>query len=230
MYLIAQQTNVALPVKFENASVAYETYSAPSDISSFMSTTIESFQVGSTRYKLLRPYTLAYSLGLSQWVCRIPDVPIFEGSGLDFSSAMEDLKLNLHVEFQRLYRKRPFQMNEIERTKWKSLSNTIDILSYRQSTPIITQEIGKISFGKIDRPDKIHWLSGHDYKIDPFKVPSDLMACMTGQWIEASVEREPINHSITQLLTIKKIHFRIPSKDKQKEFWESLPKVNQLLH
>jgi len=230
MYLVAPHTNIALPVKYENAYEAYETYSAPSDVSSFMSTTVEEFQVGSTKYKFLKPYTLVYSLDGSKWLSRIPEVPFFEGNGNDLSSSLEDLKIALHVEFQRLYRKRPFQMSQEEKTKWKYLSNTIDILSYKLTTPIITQEIGQVSFGKINRPDKIKWISGHTYKIDPFSVPSDLMTCVTGQWIEASLEREPIKHSITQIITIKKIHFRIPNEDQRKQFWESIPKMNQPAH
>ena len=184
------------------------------------------FNVGQTFYKFITPANICWSPTVDGWGCYIEELRNYTGVAQMLKDAFTELKVNIHVDFQRLYKKRPFEMAEQERLIWLRLTNIIDLLHYRTTTPIVMKEIGSISYGMISRPFAIEWISGKTYLIEPHKVPGDLMGCKPGQWIEAVVKRDPLTYREFEIESITKISFHLPSETEVKKFWESLPKAD----
>jgi len=195
-------------------------------ISSALSELRTKLSVGQTYYKLIKPILVNWIPMDQVWVCYIMELNNYIGNGNTIDQAFEELKLAIHTDFQRLDKKRPFEMDEEESNKWTQLTSVIDLLHYKMTTPIVTREIGEVSFWKISRPYSIKWISGQTYIIDPYKVPAELMSCRPGQWIEAVLKRDPITNREIEIESITKISFRIPQPSEVKALTESLPKAD----
>lgn len=206
------------------AEVEYETR-VPTDMSSF-TWPLREFSVGSTAYRFFKTVQRNEIPSEDGWLSYISQLPNYTGKGQTAEEAFEDLRVNIHVDFQRLLRMRPFEMSEEEKSKWSSLASVIDLLEYKITTPLIVREIGQVSHGMISRPKRIKWIRDENYIIEPSRVPGELMACATGQWIEAVVKRDPVSHKILEIESISKIKFRIPRESEIKEIWESMPRTN----
>lgn len=188
--------------------------------------TLGNLGFGKTTYKFLKEITLnnIRDSRSGDWTCWSSE---FEtsilGKGNNSQLAEEDFKSQLHAIFQRFYHMRPFEMDELERYQWQKLVNVIDVHNYRTTTPIVVQEVGQVSFGKINRPYRIKWLTGHNYIIDPSKVSPELMSMKTGQYIEAVVKRDPVAHNILEIVSVKPISFHLPNDKVAKKFWDEMP-------
>jgi hypothetical protein len=183
------------------------------------------FVVGRTYYRFVGPVSVSWTPIDKGWACYITELRSYVGKGDTIKTAEEELKLAIHTDFQRLERKRLFEMDEEERIKWTQLTSVIDLLDYKMTTPIVTREIGEVSFEKISRPYSIKWISGQTYVINPYKVPAELMSCRPGQWVEAIVKRDPITNREIEIESITKISFRIPQESEVKALWERMPKA-----
>lgn len=117
-------------------------------------------------------------------------------------------------------------MAEQDQVRWMEITNIIDLLDYKTTTPVVVREIGCVSYQRISRPARIKWLSGKNYCIDPDKVPGELMSCGPGQWIEAIVKRDPITHLEIEIESINRISFRIPTDSEVRGFWDNLPEAD----
>jgi len=186
----------------------------------------EDMRVGSTYYRFMRPATVNYIRAPRGWTSYISSLVGYVGEGATPERAFGDLSVQIHTNFQVLLRKRPFEMNGDEQSKWVQLTSVIDLLYYKTTTPIVTHEIGRVSFARIARPHHIEWINSTPYPIDPEKVPAELMSCRTGQWIEAVVRRNPVSHAILGIESIRKISFRIPSESELNLIWEAMPEAN----
>jgi len=195
-------------------------------ISSVFGWQVYQFDIGATSYRFLQPVNVSCSPTIEDWVCYINCLGNYAGIGSNREEAFEQLKISIHVDFQRLCRKRPFEMDEEERANWMQLANVIDLLHYKRTTPIVVKEVGCVSYGRISRPYQIKWLSKKNYIIEPSKVPGELMSCRTGQWIEAVVKRDPVTHREIEIESISKISFRIPSESEAREFWKDMPEAD----
>jgi hypothetical protein len=183
-------------------------------------------RIGETYYRLIGPAAVSYIPRAEGWACYLNGLTGWLGNGGTPEQAFDDLKIQLHTIFQTLLRKRPFEMTEEERSRWVQLTGVIDLLYYKTTTPIITHEIGQVSFGKIDHAHHIEWINGTTYLIDPEKAPGELMSCRTGQWIEAVVRRNPLSHTILEIESIRKINFfRMPGESELKSGWEAMPEA-----
>lgn len=216
-------------ISFEDESLSSESYYPEKRASSEHSSTLDnftSFEVGNTKYILICPLNIT-TVYLDQkyiWLCQS------QTSGLKYvgiskknrESAIEDFKYQLHIRFQQLYAKRPFEMTEDEYNEWIKLANTIDLLHYKTTTPLETREIGCVSYWKLSYPYRIKWITDENYIIDPSKVPGELMSCKTGQWIEAVVKRDPVNYKVLHISSFKKIRFHVPSEEEAQRNWEKL--------
>jgi hypothetical protein len=156
-------------------------------------------------------------------MCYVHSLTEYVGQGDTPTQAFEDLSVQIHTAFQTLVRKRPFEMDEDERSRWVRLTGIIDLLYYRTTTPVTTYEIGQVHRDMIARPHRIEWITGKSYVIEPHRVPGDLMGCPPGQWIEAVVRRDPMSHSVIQIESIRKISLHIPNKSELKSAWETMP-------
>ena len=187
---------------------------------------MEKFSIGSTSYKFFKVVQRCDLPVEDGWISYINELHTYTGKGKTVEDALEDLKINIHVDFQRLLRMRPFEMSDEEKTKWSNLASIVDLLEYKMTTPMVVREIGQVSFGKISRPQIIKWIRDEEYFIDPDRVPGELMGCATGQWIEAVVKRDPVKHKILEIESINKIRFRIPNESQAKRIWENIPKAD----
>ena len=183
-------------------------------------------RIGETYYRLVGPAAVSYVPRAEGWTCYVHGLTGWLGSGGTPEQAFDELKVQLHTAFQTLLRKRPFEMTEEERSKWVQLTGLIDLLYYKTTTPVITHEIGRVSFDQIARPHHVEWINGTRYRIDPERVPGELMSCRTGQWIEAIVRWNPVSHAILGIDSIHKISFRIPSESELNSIWEAMPRAN----
>jgi hypothetical protein len=201
-----------------NASLVTEDYCA-SDV------TLSDLKFGETEYKFFQNISVLGLYDISEgWLCQSRNLGnSFVGMGDTFTSAFEDFKNQLHVTFQRLYRKRPFEMSVQEKEQWNRLVNVIDVYHYRTTTPIVVREVGQISYGMISRPYRIKWLTGYNYVIDPYRVPPELMSLKPGQYIDAVVKRDPVTHKEIEILSVQSIAFHLPTEAEAKNFLETLP-------
>jgi hypothetical protein len=186
-------------------------------------------KVGDTKYRLLSSIdTQVYFDPIDKkWECRnfsgtINYIGISEATRED---AIENFKLQIHIRFQQLYSKRPFEMTEDEYIEWIKLANTIDLLHYKTTNPIETREVGCISYWKVSYPYRIKWLTDENYIINPSKVPGELMSYKPGQWIEAVVKRHPVSYKVIRISSIKKIRFHIPRPGEAQSDWDKMEKI-----
>ena len=186
-------------------------------------------KVGETKYKLLSSIDalVIYNLIEKHWECHNPSGK-FKYIGISKDSqtaAIEDFKIQIHVRFQQLYSKRPFEMTEDEHDDWIKLANTIDLLNYKTTAPLKVREIGCISYKNYPYPYRIKWLTDENYIIKPSKVPGELMSYKPGQWVEAIVERCPVNHNVLGISSVRKIKFHVPRPEEARKYWDNMGRI-----
>ncbi|MFC1677350.1 hypothetical protein ACFL3G_09860 [Planctomycetota bacterium] len=190
---------------------------------------MQEIRVGETNYKLLSPIKalVSYDPNEKKWECRFPPRKLdYVGISNDsHEDAIAKFKYQVHVRFQQLYSKRPFEMTEDEYDEWIKMANTIDLLHYKTTTPIETHEVGCISYGKLSYPHRIKWLTDENYIINPSKVPDKLISCKTGQWIEAAVKRDAVTHQVRNISSIKKIRFHLPRQEETHQYLDNIGKI-----
>jgi hypothetical protein len=190
---------------------------------------LREIKIGDTKYMLLSSIDtqVYFDPTEKKWECRnysgkINYIGISDTSRED---AIENFKLQLHVRFQQLYSKRPFEMTEKEYDEWIKLANTIDLLHYKTTTPLETREIGCVSYKNFPYPYRIKWLTDENYIIDPSKVPGELMSYRPGQWIEAVVKRHPVSYKVLIISSVKKIRFHIPRSGEAQNYWNEIKTI-----
>jgi hypothetical protein len=189
-------------------------------------TILGSLKIGNTIYRFLQEISVksVRNHQTEDWICWSSSLDdSIVGKGDTFSSAENDFRNQLHAVFQKLYRKRPFEMNAQESSLWEKLVNVIDVHHYRTTTPLIVREVGQVSYGMISRPYQIKWLTGHNYIIDSSRVPDNLMSMRTGQYIDAVVKRDPVTHKVLEIVSVKSISFHLPNNNEAKRIWEEMP-------
>jgi hypothetical protein len=211
----------------EDRPYSFERISSHVNSSSFYP--LPEIKVGETMYKLLSSIDTLVSFDPidKKWECRnvsgtFKYIGVSEARRED---AIENFKLKIHIRFQQLYSKRPFEMTEDEYNEWIKLANTIDLLHYKTTNPIETREVGCISYWKVSYPYRIKWLTDENYIINPLNVPGELMSYKPGQWIEAAVKRHPVSHKILSISSIKKIRFHIPRPEEAQSDWDNMEKI-----
>ena len=187
---------------------------------------INKISVGLTAYELVRPIQVNHSWE-ELWFCWAQEFGFnYVGQAETLSKAYDNWQELVHADFQKLYRKRSFEMTDTERERWKLLVAVIDVFNYKQTTPLSLREIGCVSYGKKAYPTRIKWINGSYDIISLSQVPPELAECQPSQWIEAIVKRDPIMNRLITIDHIEKISsLRIPSLEKLQENWESLPKA-----
>jgi hypothetical protein len=226
MFYAAMQHNIDAVMMQSVTQPAEEFLKGSEQISSAFSKQMYEFSVGAARYRFVHPIIVNSLPSREGWNCFISDVSNYAGTGDSAQEAFEQLKISIHVDFQRLSRKRPFEMDEKESANWLQLANLIDVLHYKRTTPVVVREVGCISYGMVSYPYRIKWLSGRNYIIELEKVPGELMSCRTGQWIEAVVKRDPVTHREIEIESISKISFRTPNESEAREFWADMPEAD----
>ncbi len=146
------------------------------------------------------------------------------GSGSTPRDAFLDWRDQIHRLFQSLYAKRPFEMKDDEKAWWLILENEIDVTVYRNNTPLVVKQIGKVSHGMRSHPVKIAWEDGTNESIKLEDMPAEFAGYRPGQPFEAIVERDPIDYRILNVIYVRRIH-DLPwlSREEFDEFVGSIP-------
>jgi hypothetical protein len=221
MIVMPPNVNYLPPVRMSysaEAVVEWEELGAAGEV-------LRDLQFGKTIYRFLKQIALnnIRNSETGEWACWSSELNAsIWGKGDNSQSAREDFKTQLHTVFQRLYHMRPFEMEELERDQWQRLVNVIDVHNYRTTTPVVVQEVGQVSFGKIARPYRVKWLTGHNYIIDPGKVAPELMSMKPGQYIEAVVKRDPVTHRELEIVSVRPISFHLPNETAAKRIWDDM--------
>jgi hypothetical protein len=143
-------------------------------------------------------------------------------------AARDDWLYQVHETFQDLYGKRAFEMSEAELNTWGLLEDMIDVVGYRNSTPLILREVGWVSRARPE-PNRIRWIDGRQESVDLESMPGAFAAYKPGQWFEAVVERDSLTGRLLQVVSVQRIPAMHPmSEGRLSEFLQSLPGTNEL--
>ncbi|GIW79532.1 MAG: hypothetical protein KatS3mg105_1339 [Gemmatales bacterium] len=180
--------------------------------------------VGETIYHLRNPVQAVFLFKGACWEIWVQGFsPDFIGYGDSPEAAYEDWRDQVHESFQDLYRKRPFEMEDEERRRWKDLEDLIDVVAYQNETPVVFRQLGQITQAR-PLPRQISWVDGIKEIVRLELMPAEFAAYKVGQWFEAIVERDRLSWRL------RKVHYvqRTPalgsmSKSELSNFWNSLP-------
>lgn len=189
---------------------------------------VHNIRVGSTSYELIRPVQINFTWIENTWMCWADELGFtYFGEGETLPESYNNWENLVHVSFQILYHKRPFEMIPEEQKQWNLLISVIDVLHYRQNNPLSVREIGCISFGMYPYPTKIEWITGGSDYFSLSQVPPELAECKSGQWVEAVVKRHPVTNRLLSIEHIQKIKSLFePSSSLLNSEWESTPRAN----
>jgi hypothetical protein len=189
---------------------------------------VHNIRAGSASYELIRPVQVNFTWVGNMWMCWSDDFGFaYVGTGESLPSAYSNWENLVHVDFQTLYHRRPFEMAPEEQKRWNLLVGTIDVLHYRQNTPLSLREVGCISWDKYQYPTRINWINGSSDYFSLSQVPPELAECKPGQWIEAVVKRHPVTNRLLTIEHIQKIKsLFMPSPSQLNRDWESVPRAD----
>lgn len=163
--------------------------------------TVTELNIDGTRYPLRTSCRATYILVKGDFVVE-GFSPRFAGHGKTEEMAREDWLRSVHLSFQSLLNKRGFEMTEEERKTWALLSSRIDVPVYRNQTPLVTREFGRISQAR-PYPLEIQWDNGIKESIQLDQVLSpDFITFKAGQPFEAVVSRHPVDGHLMRIVYI----------------------------
>lgn len=191
---------------------------------------ITDVRVGDTCYRLRFAVVGSWFPGESEcgefWVHGFS--PRFVGRGVVMDAARDDWCYQVHETFQVLYGKRAFEMSEDELSTWRLLESMINVVAYRNSTPLTLREVGWVS-GARPEPWRITWSDGRNERVDLEKMPGPFAAYKPGQWFEAVVERDSVTGRLLRVVSAQRVPTMHPmSEDHLSKFLQSLPGTNEL--
>ncbi len=154
--------------------------------------------------------------------------PTFVGSAGRADQAYSDWRDRIHEAFQELYGKRPFEMTEEDRERWDVLDALIDVVAYRNETPVTVRQIGRVTQAR-PRPRRVTWIDGSSERVEFGRMPPEFAAYKVGQYFEADVERDPRTWKMIRVRHIQTICSLPPMpQGETDEFWGSLPGTSTL--
>jgi hypothetical protein len=186
---------------------------------------LSEISIGETRYRLREPLCGKFLPGESVpcefWVDRFS--PTFVGKGIHAQDAYRDWRDQVHEAFQDLYRRRPFELTSEDRARWNVLESLIDVVSYRNETPMVVRQIGKVSQAR-PLPRKVTWIDGRSDYVSLELMPPEFASYRPGQPFEADVERDPRTGRLLRVRYVRRIKAIPPMSDSELQtFWDSLP-------
>jgi hypothetical protein len=187
--------------------------------------------VGETTYRLRRPVQGVFVPGTkSGWELWVEGFsPLFVGRGDHAERAFHDWRDQVHGAFQSLYGKRPFEMSQDERQAWDVLEGLIDVVGYRNETPVLVRQLGQITQAR-PWPREITWVDGSkETNIDLALMPGELAGFKPGQWFEAIVERDPLTWRLRRVRHAQRVPSLVPLQGADLErYWSALPTTASL--
>lgn len=132
---------------------------------------------------------------------QVEGISRIDGSGETPNESLENFREQFHTEFQRLFVKRPFEMEPDEARSWDELKQVVDVESYRRTIPVLTREYGRV---ESNRPGhwSVHWDAGGHTPIDLEMFPDEFASYKPGQPFEAYVERDQQTMAIRRIYNV----------------------------
>jgi len=187
-------------------------------------------EIGGTIYPLASPMTPHFkSVPNGQVELRDKSFgPCFVGTGGTPDEALANLHEQVHVAFQRLYRKMEFEMSAEELAQWAILASAIDVREYTARLPLVLKQLGRVSRVQ-PSPSEIIWADDQVDRIALAELPSDFARFEPEQWFEAIVERNRVTGQLQRVSYVRPIRRFEPMPDERAEkFWEQLPTTASL--
>jgi hypothetical protein len=154
--------------------------------------------------------------------------PEFVGRGARADDAFRDWRDQVHEVFQDLYGKRPFEMSPEESQRWQVLEDTLDVVGYRNETPVVVREMGEVIQVR-PQPRRIRWINGRTESVTLDNMPGEFASYKPGQPFEADVERDPLTWRLLKVRFIRRITAIHPmARGELEKFWQSLPVTSSL--
>ncbi len=154
--------------------------------------------------------------------------PTFVGHGNRVNEAYQDWRDIVHENFQDLHGKRPFEMDEAEQRQWRVLEEMIDIVGYRNETPVVVRQIGQVTQAR-PLPRQITWVDGRRELVRFDVMPPEFASYKAGQYFEADVERDSLTDKLRSVRHIMKLSSVRPLPEGQTQrFWGGLPTTADL--
>lgn len=192
--------------------------------------TVRQVQVGESLY-LLRRHIEGQFLpdGQAGWEFHAEELaPQLVGKGETQEAALEDWQKQVHVTFQRLYRKVAFEMSDPERALWAAVEQAIDLEGYEARTPLVLRQIGQL-VQVYPSPYKVRWTDNRAEIVDLSAMPGDFAGFPQGQWFEAITERD---RRTGRLLRVRHVQptgpLRRLSGQELDDLWNKLPTTASL--
>lgn len=185
------------------------------------------FRIGSARYEFLKQIQLAFTWSGTAWICWSPQLGWeYEGRAETPAGAQREWERIVHAHFQRLFAKRPFQMEGDESARWQSLAGIINAQHYRDSTPLLLRQIGEVHWHRTPYPSRIKWIDGTEDRIELEHAPAELAAYKPGQWVEADLRRHPKTNRLLRIDHVRRISVPRLSENQLDDEWRSLRKAD----
>jgi len=185
---------------------------------------VSEIHVGEAAYRLRRPVR-GYFLRKGDGTCEFwadGFSPTFVGSGQRADDAYRDWRDRVHETFQDLYGKRPFEMSEDDGRRWSVLDEMIDVVGYRNETPVVVRQIGRVTQAR-PLPRQVTWVDGSKDSVNFNVMPAEFAGYKAGQYFEADVERDPLNWRLRRVRHVQRIKSVPPMTTAAADgFWESL--------
>lgn len=191
---------------------------------------VSAILVGEANYRLRQPvrghFLRVDGIACEFWVDGFS--PCFVGRGVKTREAYLDWRDQVHETFQELYGKRPFEMTSEERERWHVLEHMIDVVSYRNETPIVVRQIGQVTQAR-PLPRQITWVDGRKDGVHLDLMPPEFAGYKPGQPFEADVERDPLTWKLRKVRHVQRISTIHPlSATELQKYWKSMPGTNTL--
>jgi hypothetical protein len=188
--------------------------------------------VGRTVYPLRSPVVGSFYPGRhgGEGEFVVPEFgPALAGRGGTLNDAFLDWRDQVHRRFQELYAKRPFEMDDDETEAWRLLESQIDVAVYRNRTPLIVKQVGKVAPWMRPHPERVEWEDGFVEAVDLDQMPGEFAAYRPGQPFEAWVKRDPVDHRLLEVVHVRRIG-QLPwlTRETFDDFIRSIPTTESL--
>jgi hypothetical protein len=191
---------------------------------------LSDIQIGETCYRLREPVRGQF-LSTNDFTCEFwvnGFSPEFIGKGARAHDAYRDWRDQVHEAFQELYGKRPFEMSEEEAARWQIIENVIDVVGYRNETPVVVRQVGHVTK---TRPShrQITWIDDKSESVNLDDWPGEFASYKPGQPFEADVEHDPLTGKMRKVRVVRRIGNIHPlASGELQKFWQSLPTTSSL--
>jgi lipopolysaccharide/colanic/teichoic acid biosynthesis glycosyltransferase len=180
---------------------------------------------GATAYPLKLPVSLTYKeLSNLGWeVCADSFGSDIVGRGETKEDAGFDWCEQVHIAFQKLYRKVDFEMTPQEQSQWANFENLIDVPAYLALRPLVMRQIGQVCRVR-PSPSLIVWSDQTHEEVPLVALPDEFARLEPGQWFETITERDRSTKKLRHMRYLHPIAKIEPLTAKRVEaFWAALP-------